>query len=54
MSIRAIFAWPLLIGIASFAGLIVGLLGAGWFDGVCWLGLIAPLAALGRAWVSKG
>lgn len=53
MSTRAIFAWPLLIGIASFAGLVLGLLGAGWFDVACWLGLAIPLVVMGRAWVRK-
>lgn len=40
-----IFAWPLAILLASIAGLVLGLLGTGWRDGLSWLLLAGgPLA----------
>lgn len=35
--LAAIFGWPLLIGLATLAGLVIGLLDDGWPDGVAWL-----------------
>lgn len=41
-----IFAWPLVILLASLAGLVLGLLGTGWRDALACLLLVAgPLAA---------
>lgn len=36
-STRRIFAIPLLIALATLAGLILGLTGEGWRDGAAWL-----------------
>jgi hypothetical protein len=41
---------PLLLAIASLAGLVAGLLGEGPWDMVAWLGLAAPLAAITWSW----
>lgn len=48
LSLRAIFAAPLLIGVLSLIGLIAALLGDAAWDVAGWLGLAAPLIAF--AW----
>tara|TARA_R110002072_G_scaffold22383_15_gene78165 strand:+ start:4597 stop:4803 length:207 start_codon:yes stop_codon:yes gene_type:complete len=43
-----IFLWPLALGVASLAGLILGLTGDGWRDIAAWLLLgLCPLVILG-------
>jgi uncharacterized membrane protein YjjP (DUF1212 family) len=39
--------WPLLVGIASAAGLVSALLGDGWLDAMSWMGLGAPIIVVG-------
>ncbi|KQN16588.1 hypothetical protein [Sphingomonas sp. Leaf30] len=43
------FGIPILLAIATIVALIVGLLGDGAVDVVAWLGLAAPLVAIGWA-----
>lgn len=43
-----IFRWPLVIGIASLAGLISALVGDGWYDAASWLLLGAILLLIAR------
>ncbi|MBL0914820.1 MAG: hypothetical protein IBJ13_04700 [Sphingopyxis sp.] len=47
--LRAIFAVPLLLALASFAGLIVALTGDGLRDAASWLALAIPVFAVGWA-----
>lgn len=43
-----IFLWPLVLGVATLAGLILGLTGDGWRDIAAWLLLgLCPLVILG-------
>lgn len=44
-----IFAWPLVLGIASLIGLISALTGDGLRNWISWLTLAAPVAAIGWA-----
>lgn len=44
--LRAIFAWPLAIFLLGIVGLVSALTGDGWRDGLSWLALAAPVAAL--------
>lgn len=46
LSLRAIFAWPAAIFLLGIVGLVIALTGDGWRDGLSWLGLAAPIAAL--------
>lgn len=46
-SLRAIFATPLALAVVTLAGLIAGLAGDGWLDVVAWIGLAAPVVAMG-------
>lgn len=47
------FGWPLGIGVASLAGLVLGLTGDGWRDLAAWLLLgIAPAIVL-AAWLRR-
>jgi len=46
LSLRAIFAWPLAIFVLGIVGLVSALTGDGWRDGLSWLALAAPLAAV--------
>ena len=46
LSLRAIFAWPLAIFLLGIVGLVSALTGDGWRDGLSWLALAAPVAAL--------
>lgn len=49
----AIFGMPILLGIASLAGLVVGLLGDGMIDLLSWLGLGIPVAAIAWALIAR-
>ncbi len=49
----AIFAWPLLLGIAAITGLVLGLTGSGWRDGVAWLLLAAGPFVIAAAWMRR-
>jgi len=44
--LRAIFAWPLTIFLLGIVGLVSALTGDGWRDGLSWLALAAPVAAV--------
>lgn len=44
--LREIFAWPLAIFAIGIAGLVIALTGDGWRDGLSWLALAAPVAAV--------
>lgn len=44
--LREIFAWPLALFILGLVGLVSALTGDGWRDGLSWLALAAPVAAL--------
>lgn len=46
LSLRAVFALPLMIAVLSALGLLTALAGDGWHDAVSWLGLAAPLFAI--------
>ncbi|MBS0267346.1 MAG: hypothetical protein JSS54_00040 [Proteobacteria bacterium] len=43
-SLQHIFMVPILIALASLAGLAAALLGDGWFDVIGWIGLGIPAA----------
>lgn len=47
--LRAIFAVPLLLAVASIVGLVVALTGDGWRDAVSWALLAMPVLAVGWA-----
>lgn len=54
MSLRqSTWTLPVLIGLASLAGLVVGLVGDGVFDAFGWLGLAPALLALAWAWRAR-
>lgn len=44
--LRAILAWPLVLFLLGLVGLVSALTGDGWRDGLSWLALGAPIAAL--------
>jgi hypothetical protein len=46
---RTTFAMPAFLAVTSLIALIVGLLGDGLVDLVCWIGIALPLAAIGLA-----
>lgn len=46
LPLAAIFAWPLAIFLLGLVGLVSALTGDGWRDGLSWLALGAPVAAL--------
>ena len=46
LKLRTIFAWPLAIFLLGIVGLVSALTGDGWRDGLSWLALAAPVAAL--------
>jgi hypothetical protein len=46
LSLRTIFAWPLAIFLLGLVGLVSALTGDGWRDGLSWLALAAPVAAV--------
>ena len=48
-NLRATFAVPLAIMLASLAGLIVALTGEGWRDTASWAALAIPVLAVGWA-----
>jgi hypothetical protein len=43
---RSTFLLPILIALASTIGLVVALTGDGWRDGLSWIGLVIPPAAV--------
>lgn len=47
--VRATWPIPLAIGVLSIVGLVSALTGDGWRDWLAWLGLTAPVVALGWA-----
>jgi len=47
--LRAIFAIPLALAVLSSVALIVALTGDGWRDVASWVGLAAPVLAVGWA-----
>ncbi|MBJ7500440.1 MAG: hypothetical protein JHC57_11875 [Sphingopyxis sp.] len=47
--LRAIFAVPLLLALASLVGLVVALTGDGWRDAISWALLAIPILAAGWA-----
>ncbi len=47
---RRIFAVPMLLGLTSLVGLIIGLTGDGLLDWLSWLLLALPLLAVTAAW----
>jgi hypothetical protein len=51
LPLRAIFAWPAAIFLIGIFGLVSALTGDGWRDGLSWLALAAPVAAL--AWAMR-
>lgn len=44
-----LYAWPALIALLSLVGLVAALIGDGPLDWLSWLGLAAPVCALGWA-----
>lgn len=46
LPLGAIFAWPIAIFLLGIIGLVSALTGDGWRDGLSWLALAAPIAAL--------
>ena len=46
LPLRTIFAWPIAIFLLGVVGLVSALTGDGWRDGLSWLALAAPVAAL--------
>lgn len=46
LSLSTIFAWPLAIFLLGLVGLVSALTGDGWRDGLSWLALAAPVAAV--------
>ena len=38
-----IFRWPAVLAAMTLVGLVVGLLGDGWYDGLAWIGLGVPV-----------
>jgi cyanate permease len=47
---RSTFAMPALLGAATVIGLVAALTGDGWRDALGWIGLAAPVAAIGWGW----
>ncbi len=52
-SLGAIFAVPLLLALLSSVALILALTGDGWRDALSWLGLAAPVLAVGWAMLAR-
>lgn len=46
---RRTFAIPAVLALTSLVALVVGLLGDGVIDLVCWIGIALPLVAIGLA-----
>ena len=51
LPLRAIFGWPAAIFLIGIIGLVSALTGDGWRDGLSWLALASPVAAL--AWAMR-
>lgn len=49
-SLRAVFAIPAVLGIATATGLVLGLVGDGWWDAAAWLLLVLLPLSLVVAW----
>lgn len=52
--LRAIFAIPLLLALASIAGLVIALTGDGLRDAASWIALAVPVLAVGWAMRARG
>lgn len=52
--LRAIFAIPLLLALASVAGLVIALTGDGLRDAASWIALAVPVLAVGWAMRARG
>lgn len=52
-SLAAIFAIPAAIAVLSTVGLVAALVGNDLLDVLSWIGLAAPLVAVGAAWSSR-
>ncbi|MDO8289509.1 MAG: hypothetical protein Q7T44_09860 [Parvibaculum sp.] len=50
LSLSEIFLVPLILFIATGVGLVTALLGAGLWDIISWVGLLAPVAVIVWAW----
>ncbi|MBK6705957.1 MAG: hypothetical protein IPG54_00100 [Sphingomonadales bacterium] len=44
----SVFGWPILIGVLGVGGIVVGLLGEGVLDWLCWAGTGIALIPVGR------
>ena len=53
-SIARIMAAPAVLAIASLAGLVLGLTGEGWRDGLSVILLFLPLAVFANHWLRRG
>jgi len=51
--LRDIFAAPLALGVSSSIALVIALTGDGWRDGIAWVGLGAPVLAVGWAMLAR-
>lgn len=49
-----IMAAPLVLAVASLAGLVLGLTGEGWRDGLSAILVFLPLAVFARHWLRRG
>lgn len=49
-----ILAMPAVLAVGSLAGLILGLTGEGWRDGLAVILLFLPLAVFARHWLRRG
>lgn len=45
-TLRGVFAIPAVIAVVGVVGLVSALTGDGWRDGLAWLGLAVPVAAV--------
>lgn len=50
MSIARIFVIPALVAVFSLLGLVVALVGDGWWDWLSWAALAVPLGVAAQAW----
>lgn len=53
-SVARILAAPLVLAVASLVGLVLGLTGEGWRDGLSAILLFLPLAVFARHWQRRG
>jgi uncharacterized membrane protein len=50
-SLWRIFRWPLFTGFSSIVGLVLALVGDGWWDALSWIMLLVPIAVV--VWFCK-